>query len=331
MCNSRPVYRAGEALELRRIGADGKPAGDLISLTGDQAVELGAEFIAKETEICDALAAKIIDLAPAVLGEVPGRKADARLNFTYGVIVDLQNTVFETKNYRHLTRVCVTVCQHGTKSKIWFRSQCSEFRRSEDADWDVAVDMTSDHLEAFFEEAQELGRVTLQAVQALYDVRLQPYIKEALDGSEAHLQVANQFEFKTFDSDSPRLETLFQNLKTGQSFTGMLAANLEQRPETLDPAMLAVKFALPEQKDIKTALASLRSDDKFSIVDHATAVGDIGVFVRHCDGPCCKESTHQVFCGATYDPDAHNREKDGGASPAFRVAAEMLAAVTAEI
>jgi len=331
MCNSRPVYRAGEALELRRTGADGKPVGDLINLSGDQAVELGEEFIAHETEICDDLTAHIIELAPTVLSEVSGRKADARLNFTYGVIVDLQNTVFETKNFRHHTRVCVTICQHGTKSKIWFRSQCSQYRPSESADWDVAVDMTEAHLEAFFDEAHDLGEVALDAVQELYDERLQSYIGAALNGTEMRLRVANRFEFKTFDSDSPRLESLFEDLKTGQSFTRTLEANLEERPKALDPAMTAVKIALPGQDDLRKALVSLRSDAEFSIVDHATAIGDIGVFVRHCDGPSCKNSTHQVFCGATYDPEAHNRGKRNSDSPAFRVAAEMLATVTAEV
>ena len=337
MCNSRPVYRAGKALALRRTRSDSEPSGDLISLTGDQAVQLGEEFLGRETSITNDISRSVIDAAakldsPIALVETADKRSeDARLDFAHGVIVDFQNAYFESALFKHRTRVCVTVCQHGTKSKIWFRSQCVGFRERQDKEWYPAIDMSEARITAFFDQAHHIGELALSAVQSIYDEHLKCLIVAELGEHEAHLHIANRFEFRTFDSDSERLETLYYKLKRGDSFTETLKDNLEKQPGDIEPAMTAVNVALPEFPDPLLALASLKDDEKFSVVDHASAVGDIGIFVRELVEETDEESALQLFSGAAFDPSADNPDKDAIESPAYRVATEMLATVTAEI
>lgn len=339
MCNARPVYRSGEALALRRTGADGEPFGRLVSLTGDEAVKLGREFLADETLISDELSLAVTTGAGALpksitLVETDERTEDGRLDFAHGVIVDLQNTYFRSERFHHRTRICVTVCQHGTKSKIWFRSHCVGFRNSTDDQWHLPINMHEEQMSAFFDEAHDIGELALNAVQNIYDTRIQPYVETKLQGDEAHLYAANRYEFRTFDSDSPKLETLYYKLKNGFSFTETLKENLEEEPDVVEPAMMAVNVALAHKNgpvDSLQALASLKADDDFSVIDHASAVGDIGIFVHQVVAETDDASELQLFSGAAYDPSADDPKKRATESPAFRVATEMLATVTADI
>ncbi|PWE34991.1 hypothetical protein DD563_02775 [Pelagicola sp. LXJ1103] len=309
------------------------PYGPLISLTGDQAVQLGEQIIADEQAICDGLAEKLIARFDGNLIEIEGRKEDGRLDFNYGVIIDLQNMIFETDKYRHRTRMCVTVCQHGTKSKIWFRTQCIMRRTGPDAGWMAPIHFDGAELEVFFAEAEKLSDVALSALQESYDELLQPYAPTEADQDPAHLSVANVFEFKTFDSDSDKLPWLFHELKHGASFTGTLIDSMSQTGHTTNPAMVAVKLALSTavagaNATDKDVLEDLKTKPGFSIVDHASAFGDFGVFVQKTVSTELSKSDNRFFAGATYDPDAHVPEKNNADSPAYRVAAEMLATVT---
>lgn len=336
MCNSRPVYRTGQALALQRVDAGGAPYGDLINLTGNQAVELGRKIIADEQVICDVLAEKYVDGVDGNLVELGEmRKKDGRLDFNYGVITDLQNMVFETDRYTHRTRMCVTVCQHGTRSKVWFRTQCTLRRASPDAAWEAPIRFDEEMLADYFKEASKLSQVALKALIEIYDERLQPYVSVDKDGDEAHLCVANNFEFKTFDTDNDKLPLLFQELKQGSSFTETLLENLEQGKPSKDPAMTVVNLAIPALEDEGRTdaeiLEYMKNNDDFSIVDHASAYGDIGIFVQRSVSMHGSPAKNEFFAGVTYDPDAKDGDKAPAKSPAYRVAAEMLATVTDNI
>lgn len=328
MCNSRPGYRGGWALALQ---ADGEtvPANRIVSLNRDDAVALGREIIASEAEICDLFVERFIASFDTQIAEFDDRWDDARLDFAHGVIIDLRNMFFETEEFRHRVRLCITVCQHGKKSKIWFRTECSAVKLS--GKWHAPIELSENDLARFFNEAEPMADCALSQLQDIYRDIVQSYVDCTVPGGEVELSLAEQFEFKVFDSDSERLPELFFDLKKGYSFTEWVGDRLLRNSKEAETALVAMNIAIPDNLPAIETLKSMRGDGSISIVDHASIEGDLGVFIKRSE-PSTKRHVERVsFVGAAYDPSSREPDKKPGHSPAYRISAEMLARVTGHL
>ena len=322
MCNSRPVLRVGQTLLFSTASVDPAKTWDEINL--DQAVEVAKAAIENPDilydEISDQLAAHVD--VPAV--EVPGsRGSDAQLTFTNGVIVDFANVSFQTGGFQHRVRMCMTVCQHGQRSKIWFRSACEKVWR--DGAWDEPVHMTHAELGAFFEEADALSANCLISLRAYYRDLLTDQGAQLCGADVLTVTLENdrEFVFRGFDSDNPRLNELFSMLDEGGSFTEWLEEN------ELPPGDFVTSMTLPEIEGRIARLNALRGmDNQVEVLDYVTRAGEAAVFVR--DKSHIADANRDLFVGVAFAPDAAVRGERFHNSPVFTIAANMLAGATRE-
>lgn len=328
MCNSRPGYRGGWALALQADGED-VSSSRVVSLDRDAAVTLGRELISSEAELCDLFVSELIANFAGEIVEYDARSDDAKLDFAHGVIVDLRNMFFQTPAFRYRVRLCITVCQHGKKSKIWFRAECISVNSK--GSWVAPIELSEGDLKRYFAEAEQLADTGLSVLQHIYQDRVQSYIDRTSPGGEIVLSLAEQFAFKVFDSDSERLPELFFDLKTGYSFTDWVSDKLATQPKDAETAVLAMNIALPDNLPAIDTLKSMRGNRAVSIVDHASIDGELGVFIKQRSPAAGAEAGRVTFVGAAYDPSSKTPDKKPGASPAFRLSAEMLARVTSHL
>lgn len=328
MCNSRPGYRGGWALALQ---ADGEvvPDNRVLGLDRDEAVALGRRIIAGEAALCDEFVTGFTASVYGDITEFRERENDARLDFAHGVIVDLRNMYFETEQYRHRVRLCITVCQHGKKSKIWFRAECIGVRAGDG--WRAAIELSEKDLQTYFDETEQMADAALLVLQNAYQQRVQSYVDDTVRGRVVKLHLAEQFEFKVFDSDNSYLPKLFFDLKTGHSFTDWVSNLLEEQPKFAETAVVAMNIAIPDDKPPLDTLKSMREIGGVSIIDHASIDGDFGVFIKRSKDRAGSNAKRSSYVGAAYDPDSRSPDKKFGQSPAFRLSAEMLARVTSDL
>jgi len=328
MCNSRPGYRGGWALALQ-VEGEVVPETRVVSLDRDDAVALGREIIAAEASLCDLFVERFTADFGEQIAEYDIRWDDARLDFAHGVIIDLRNVFFETKEFRHRVRLCITVCQHGKKSKIWFRTEC--VARKALGEWAAPIELSESDLTRFFDESERMAESALSQLQNIYQETVQSYVDRTNPGGEVELNLAEQFEFKVFDSDSERLPELFFDLKIGHSFTEWVGDRLESEPKAAETAVVAMNIAIPDNQPALETLKSMRGNRAISIVDHASIDGDLGVFIKRREPDAAKHIERVSFVGAAYDPSSKVPDKKPGHSPAYRISAEMLARVTGHL
>lgn len=330
MCNSRPGYRGGWALALQAEGI--APAKEsVLSLDRDEAVGLGRAIIKNEAKIAADFVERFFAAYPEDVSEFCDRGGDARLDFSHGVIIDLENMFFKTANFQHRIRLCLTVCQHGKKSKIWFRSECVGYLTAATQEWTQPIELSEDDLARFFAEAEQMSDVALNELQRLYGERLQMFSDEHLEGATATLYLAEQFEFKTFDSDSVRLCDLFFDLKKGATFTEWVKDRLETDARDAETAVMTMNLAIPDELPAMQTLMSMRNNPDVSIIDHASIDGELGVFIKRLTTSPDRSLPKASYVGAAFDPTSYSTNRRYGDTPAFRLSAEMLARVTSRL
>lgn len=328
MCNSRPGYRGGWALALQADG-ESVPNDRVLGLDRDEAVALGRRVIDNETGLCDEFVEAFVASLDGEITEFREREDDARLDFAHGVIIDLRNMYFETERFRHRVRLCITVCQHGKKSKIWFRAECIEIQV--DGEWRAPIGLAEKNLQEYFDEAERMAEAGLLVLQNAYQRRVQDYVDDTEPGKVVELHLAEQFEFKVFDSDNDYLPKLFFDLKTGHSFTDWVSNLLKKDPKHAETAIVTMNIAIPDDLPPIDTLKSMREIGGVSIVDHASIDGELGVFIKRSSARPSSNTKRSSYVGAAYDPDSRSPNKKFGQSPAFRISAEMLARVTSNL
>ncbi|MEL7098547.1 MAG: hypothetical protein AAGM84_06930 [Pseudomonadota bacterium] len=293
-----------------------------LGLNQDDAVTFAKQTFGKEQGLIEELVSGLVQDNTLGIELAQDLNADdARLTFSRGVIIDLRNIGFASAGYHHRIRMCMTVCQGGQHSKIWFRAVCRKYVK--DGEWADPVHMDDEALRKYFAEAERIGQVALDKFAQIYQRELAAFMETDATRKISNLSLSPEFSFvfRTFDSDNEGLLHLHDALGAGKSMTQWLEKN------TLPPGDLVTELTLPQIDRRNRRLEALRAPGaKFAVLDYVTRDGEPGIFLR--DESLQQSENRVAFNGVVFDEDAAEPNVPASASPAFSVAAEMLAGVT---
>lgn len=332
MTNKRPMMRWGRTIQMHAPlkGAGQDDAAAWTSLNRNHAVELARWLLQTEPELTRQVFAKIgsIELPPESADRnIPreidsGRSNDARLSFNRGVIVDLRNGVFDTVSFRHRVRMCVTVCQGGQTSKVWFRSQCIGLYR--DGEFIGSDQMTFAEMTKFFTESQTIGEESVDFLQDIYRGEIQRLFDGKGIAREVSLDKVKDFRFRLFDSDHAMVLDAGIKVSRGASLGAITGAIAESERDE-NPLVIVNRLAAAEAAghqiipDLDKSVEILGNMHGVRVIPYETVGGRSSILIEIPNVDAHGEGRSD-YVGVAYSDNADHEE-----SPALTTAAELLA------
>lgn len=309
MCNSYPIFRLGQTLDLSFQADDSSPQ----SLASADAASVG-EGLYRTADIAMAQVATMVRSEFKFAVEKIDDKRS--LSYAQGVVVDFANYTITSEQFVHRVRLSFTVCQFGSRSKLWFRSQCAEIKRG--GGFEEAQEFVLEDLQAFLDEAKVLGEATLPLMLAHYRDVIAGHMTGREDGP-VRLKPKNEFQFLTFDSDRHEVGDLFDQLQMGDRFTNvLLEAPMIAETRKPHPMVLATQLGLGAG-EVEVLVERIRDQD-VKIFGAVNKFDSPGLFLRH--RPTNSAVPREAFFGVAYRE--QNEGFDFNRSPASSLSAQII-------